>query len=181
MLLQTDSENDDTMLETGSDFSGDEQQLAQQTSSDEEPVCPPAKKRKYTRRSSETMKLEFLKKTVCRSAHMRLYGIGSSAVQNVRAGKQAFTMHNSRLEEPKHQTLGISLTRNSTNSKWPSILNFFWMLYISVAEIMPTRFVMPSKGDFSESFMEKDPDFQERYTRSFMNQLERNFDLSPEP
>ena len=50
--------------------------------------------------------------------------------------------------------------------------------FISVAEIMPTKFVMPA-GTFSESFMNKDPDFEERYTRAFMSSIEKNFDLSP--
>ena len=180
MLLQTDSENDDDddglLLASGSEFSGGEQHL--ETETETETVEPPAKKRKYNKRSSEKMTLKFLGQAVCRAAHMRLYGIGSNALQNVRDGRQAFAMYDNRLEEPKHATLGVSLTRSNVNTKWPSILSFFWMLYISVAEIMPTKFVMPSNGAFSESFMEKDPDFQERYTRSFMNSLERNLDLS---
>lgn len=184
LLLQTDSSEGarDTDDDMAQDIQIDENDLDLQTSSGEDKAVPPppAKKRRYNARSSDTMKLKFLQKPVCRAAHMRLYGIGSSAVQNVRSGRQAYNMNETRMKEPKHPTLGVSLARSNHSTKWPNILSFFWMLYISVAEIMPTKFVMPSCGQ-PESFVDQDPDFQERYTRAFMSSIEKNFDLSPAP
>ena len=42
------------------------------------------------------------------------------------------------------------------------------MLYMSVAEILPHKLVMPSsKGQgLDESFLSKDPDYQDRYTKT---------------
>lgn len=164
VCLQSDSDKEDVMLQTSSDCEEAEQSL---------------KKRRYHARADQTATLKFLQKPVCKWAHLRLYGIGSSALQNLRDGRRAFTMNEGRLEEPKHPTLGVSLGRQSFNTKWPNILAFFAMLYISVAEIMPTKFVMPSAGMLAESFLDKDPDFEERYTRSFMASIEKNFDLTP--
>lgn len=179
VLLQTDSD-DDNPLCTASDLDqSDHEALLLQSDSEEGAQEPPAKKRRYKKRARQSVQLKFLEKSVCARAHQRLYGIGSGAMQNLRAGRKAFNMHDGRLTEPKHPTLGLSLGRSSAHTKWPNILSFFWMLYISVAEIMPTKFVMPSDGKYTESFMEKDPDFEERYTRAFMSSIEKNFDLSP--
>lgn len=179
VLLQTDSEDENRVViasDVESDGCDDVQGLLQESSTEEPVEQPPAKKRRYQSRT-QTMNLKFLQKPVCKQAHMRLYGIGSSALQNVRSGRQAFIKGDSRLKEPKHPSLGVSLGRSSINTKWPSILSFFWLLYISVAEIMPTKFVIA--GAYTESFIEKDPDFQERYTRAFMTTIEKHFDLSP--
>lgn len=180
VLFQSDSDDNDDDGEITADVGHDDPGMMLQTSSEEESEIeePHAKKRKYHSRSSKAVSLTFLGHQVCKRAHMQLYGIGSTPLQNLRAGRPAYTMHENRMLEPKHATLGVSLSRNSTNAKWPSVLSFFWVLYISVAEIMPTKFVMPA-GTFSESFMNKDPDFEERYTRAFMGSIEKNFDLSP--
>ena len=179
ILYQSDSNDSDDGGEVKADDGDDDVGMILQTSSEESEIEEPhAKKRKYHSRSSKAVSLTFLRQPVCKRAHMQLYGIGSTPLQNLRAGRPAYTMHENRMLEPKHATLGVSLSRNSINAKWPSVLSFFWVLYISVAEIMPTKFVMPA-GTFSESFMSKDPDFQERYTRAFMNSVEKNFDLSP--
>lgn len=179
ILYQSDSDDSDDGGDTGGDVGDDDPGMMLQTSSEESEIEEPhAKKRKYTSRPAKAVSLTFLGHQVCKRAHMQLYGIGSTPLQNLRAGRPAYTMHDNRMLEPKHATLGVSLSRNSVNAKWPSVLSFFWVLYISVAEIMPTKFVMPT-GTFSESFMNKDPDFEERYTRAFMSSIEKNFDLSP--
>lgn len=179
VLLQTDSDDDNPLCAASDLDQSDQEALLLQSDSEEGAQEPPAKKRRYKKRTRQSVKLKFLEKSVCARAHQRLYGIGSGAMQNLRAGRKAFNMHDGRLTEPKHPTLGVSLGRSSVHTKWPNILCFFWMLYISVAEIMPTKFVMPSDGKYTESFMEKDPDFEERYTRAFMSSIEKNFDLSP--
>ncbi len=191
VLCQSDSDIDEVLLQSDSDEAmsvclqsdSDKEDVMLQTSSDDEKLQgqaeQPLKKRRYHARTDQTaVQLKFLQKPVCKWAHLRLYGVGSSALQNLRDGRRAFTMHEGRLEEPKHPTLGVSLGRQSINTKWPNILVFFAMLYISVAEIMPTKFVMPSAGMLAESFLDKDPDFEERYTRSFMSTIEKNFDLT---
>ena len=50
---------------------------------------------------------------------------------------------------------------------------------MSVAEIMPTRLVMPNGKDAAhlvETFAEADPDFQERYASNFLRNLENSYD-----
>ena len=140
---------------------------------------PPTKKRKYASRSKTTLK--FLGKVVCSRGHQRLYGIGSHAVQKLREGQRAYTMHENRAIEPKHPQLAVSLGRSMGNCKWPHVLSFFWMLYMSVAEILPHKLATPnSKGKgLDESFMAKDPDFQDRYTENFMRNIERNYEVNP--
>lgn len=142
-------------------------------------VEPPQKKRKYASRSTETLK--FLGKTVCARGHQRLYAIGSHALQKMRLGQRAYTMNDDRAVEPKHPKLAVSLSRSTGNCKWPHVLSFFWMLYMSVAEILPHKLVMPSaKGQgLDESFLTKDPDFQDRYTECFMRNIEKNYDINP--
>lgn len=179
ILYQSDSDDSDDGGDVKADVGDDDPGMVLQTSSEESEIEEPhAKKRKYTSRPAKAVSLTFLRHPVCKRAHMKLYGIGSTPLQNLRAGRPAYTMNENRMLEPKHATLGVSLSRNSVNAKWPSVLSFFWVLYISVAEIMPTKFVMPT-GTFSESSMNKDPDFEERYTRAFMSSIEKNFDLSP--
>ena len=115
---------------------------------------------------------------VCQSAHRRLYGIGSGIIQNIRSGKPGFTMEHYRLTQAKHPTLGISL-RTSPNQKWQHILAFFWTLYISVAEILPTKFNMPSDATLEDKA--RDPDFQERYCIGFLQNLDSQFEtVTPE-
>ena len=58
-------------------------------------------------------------------------------------------------------------------------MSFFWILWISCAEILPIKFMMPGNGELVESNMRKDPDFQERYVQNFLASLERNYDMNP--
>lgn len=192
ILHDTDSEGQETgqiLCETDSDMehqssnllveSDTEGVLKETDSEGDTALPPPEKKRKYSNRVSSSP-LTFLEKPVCRHAHLRLYGVGSSALQRLRAGEAAFSMHQNRLPEPKHSTLGVSLARRIDKQKWPNVLAFFWLLYMSVAEILPTRLTMPkSSNGLLESYVEKDPDFEERYIRSFMSTLERNFEHNP--
>lgn len=175
VLLETDSENG---AATASDSDGEGGILLETDSENESrPVDdPPTKKRKYTERKCQ--QLLFLNKPVCKHAHARLFGVSSNAMQKVRQGKAAYTMHENRLPEPKHKVLGTSLLRDSGNMKWPNVLSFFFLLYTSCAEILPTKLTMP-KGQKFESYIDADQDFEERYTRSFMADLERHSGLDP--
>lgn len=134
------------------------------------------KKRSYAKRSSDG--LNFLGKSVCVRAHQRLYAVGSAALQKLRRGESAYTKDD-RTAEPKHPVLKVSLARRTSRYKWPNILSFFWTLYMSVAEIMPTRLVMPNGKEAAhlvETFAEADPDFQERYASNFLRNLESSFE-----
>ena len=138
---------------------------------------PPYKKRMYSCRREDSGTLTFLSLPVCAQAHKRLYGIGSAVLQNLRNSLPGYTMHDRRMQEPKHELLGVSLKRQPRTAKWPQILSFFWIIYISQAEILPYKFNMPS-GRLVESFADTDPDFQERYTCGFIQDVERNFDIA---
>ena len=195
ILWETDSENDQLMLESDSDEGAllvstpthDDDEILFQTDSEHgQGPCksPVAKKRKYAERSTSlTVQFTFLSKSVCRTAHMRLYGLGGSCIQRLHAGQRAFTMHEGRLKEPKHPTMGVSLTRRATSKKWPNVMAFFWYLWTSCAEILPVKFTMPCESSgsmrFYESHLSKDPDFQERYVSNFLQCLERNYDRAP--
>lgn len=183
-LLQTESEGE-VLAETPSgseacqtEFDdGPDGELLLATDSENEVAQPPAKKRRYRARSSE--QLTFLGKPVCKHAHARLYSVSARAIQNVRDGGQAYTgTGEARLPEPKHEALNVSLRRDAQHVKWPNVLAFFWMLYISAAEILPTKLTMPRAGKF-ESVGTADPDYEERYVQSFMQSLEKNFDPNP--
>lgn len=185
VLLATDSEGE-VLLETDSDGSpaqsdhAHEGLLLETDSDNEAGIQPPAKKRCYTARSSQTLSLTFLGRLVCKHAHARLYGIGANSLQNLREGRAASTLTGEdRLREPKHPTLGMSMARDSSRSKWPNVLAFFWLLYISQAEILPTKLRMPKETGMHETPAFKDPDFEERYVRAFMTTLEKNFDVNP--
>lgn len=182
-LLQTDSENE-VLLETESEagsthwrpLSEDEGDdiLLQSDSEGESFQQQPCKKRKYSKRDSSDH-LCFLEKVVCKHAHARLYGVGARALQNLREGRAAYYTGEQRLNEPKHPTIGVSLARDAGSHKWPNIMAFFWLLYSSCAEILPTKLAMPHEGQF-ESYAAKDPNFQERYVHKFMRNLEQNYD-----
>lgn len=185
-MLQTDSEHE-VLPETDSESEAlheadDEFDSEILLASDCEEVCiepPHSKKRKYSKRSTDH--LLFLQKEVCKHAHARLYGVSARAIQSLREGAAPFTATGeARLKEPKHPNLGVSLARQPENQKWPNILMFFFLLYHSCAEILPTRLVMPRDGKF-ESHLSKDPDFQERCVGSFMKNLEKNSDINPAP
>ena len=153
-------------------------ELLMETSSGSEipDTAPPEKKRRYSKRSSDK-ELQFMGKGVCSRAHQRLYAIGAKPLQNLRDNRPAYTMHDNRMQEPKHEDLQTSLVRSSRNSKWPGLVTFFWILYISCAEILPTKFKMPA-GSMFEAEVAADPDFQERYTSAFLKNIEKNFERS---
>ena len=111
---------------------------------------------------------------VCQSAHKRLIGIGSGVLQAMREGKPGFTMDEYRTSHPKHPTLGVSL-RNSSSGKWQYILAFLWLLYVSEAEILPTKFKMPSEK--VQKYHMNDEDFQERYVTAFLRDVDSQFAL----
>lgn len=158
-----------------SDNDGGPQDVLVESPADEVEAAPPQKKRRYTNRAPSGLKI--LGKSVCTQAHKRLYAIGSGCLQNLRKEMPAFTMHD-RMPEPKHQTLGKCLKRRTDNYKWPDILLFFFQLYVSAAEILPSRFVMPDElfraGRVKPS---EDCDFEDRYVHNFMRNLDRQFDL----
>lgn len=177
ILFESASEHSETEILLGSD-----QEMLMESGEDvvgKSVEEPPGKKRKYATRNKTT--LSFLGKEVCSRGHQRLYGIGSHALQKLRGGQRGYTMHENRAIEPKHPQLAVSLGRSMGNCKWPHVLSFFWMLYMSVAEILPHKLVMPSsKGQgLDESFLSKDPDYQDRYTENFMRNIERNYEINP--
>ena len=74
-----DSNKEDILIATDSEDAADECN----------PTDPQAKKRRYSsRESSKIYKLTFLSLPVCRHAHMRLYAIGSNALQQLRSGER---------------------------------------------------------------------------------------------
>lgn len=196
------SSKDNVLMETDSEGDGHAGRVLQQSDSEQEELLatppddggillatdsegdtcgePPKKKpRPYATNRNGCHQLCFLGKPVCRFAHVRLYCVGSNALQRLRQGQRAFTMNSGRLREPTHPSLGVSLVRSPENKKWPSIMSFFWILWISCAEILPIKFMMPGNGELVESNMRKDPDFQERYVQNFLASLERNYDMNP--
>lgn len=189
ILVETDSEQGDGDILLQSDSEQEEllatppcsAEMLLETDSEKESGESPAKKRRrYTTERTAAHRLQFLNRPVCRFAHQRLYAIGSGALQNMRAGNRAYTMQSGRLAEPHHPSLGVSMVRSSENKKWPSIMSFFWLLWISCAEILPIKFVMPGHSEtLVETSLPTDPDFQERYVQSFLGCLERNYDLNP--
>ena len=170
ILDQSDSESCGSKVSDPDDSGG---VLLQ--SSDEDREEPEIKRRKYATRTSTTQ-FTFLGRHVCSRAHQRLYGIGSVALQNIRQNLPAYTMHERRLSEPKHDVLKVSMKRKSEHMQWPHIVSFFWLLYISAAEVLPTKFVMPDS--WQTQMLERDPDFSERFTCGFLQNLEKHFELS---
>ena len=178
ILVQSDSDREDMQAILPA---SDDDEILLATQSDDGQNDPPTKRRRYTTNRTVDHKLSFLQQPVCRYAHMRLYAIGSGALQNMRKGNPAFTMESGRLQEPKHPSIGVSLVRSSVNQKWPSIMAFFWLLWISCAEILPIQFTMPGQdgGKYKEHVMSEDPDFQERYVQNFLACIEKNYDVNP--
>lgn len=121
-----------------------------------------------------------LRSQVCLAAHKRLYGIGSGVLQQLRRGQPGYTMHQNRVPCPRHPTIGLSL-RRLDSQKWPRILTFFWYLYISTAEILPTKFVMPSEEiQKRHDVAGTADDFDERYVQSFLKNIDAQFAM-PSP
>lgn len=110
------------------------------SSSDESEAYPeqPAQKRqRYNQRSNESAK--FLGKPVCRRALAALLGIGGSTLQRLRGGESAYTQ-NARKPLAKHPTFGFAI-RGETGKVWEQIVMFFYFLYHSAAEVMPTNWL----------------------------------------
>jgi hypothetical protein len=144
-----------------------------ETDSENDGPPPKKKPRHYTPRSSSST---FLGKYVCKVAVARLLGVGESTVGKVRSGVKCFT-NNDRVPAPKHPQLGYSLQR-ITNVKWVSVLMFFWLLYHSACEVLPTRIAMPSDmrashNVDSEFFAidDRDEDGPVRFINHFMASL----------
>lgn len=168
------------ILEQSSDSGGegqgsDSEGVLLESDAEPEPKESSPKRRKYANRNPCGQQT-FLGRAVCVRAHQRLYGIGSTALQNIRRNMPAYTMNDKRLPEPKHDVLKVSTVRSSENMQWPHIVKFFWLLYISAAEVLPTKLVMPEAWGIDK--MERDPDFCERFTTGFLQNLEKHFDLS---
>ena len=98
----------------------------------------PPKRRRWTQATCEKLDSEgrtktFAGRTVCEHACARLFGVGFSRLQRVREGRS-----DGRTDKhPKHP-LGYSLKIN-VRHKWYRVLQFFWILYHSVAEGLPNR------------------------------------------
>jgi hypothetical protein len=106
----------------------------------------------------------FLGKPVCRRAYERLLGVGGSTIARLKAGEDAFT-NCSRPKAAKHPVFGFSLDRLG---KWMGILFFFFYLYHSAAEHLPTTFHMPNQELPADT---KDPDRTQRIVNAFLQKL----------
>ena len=155
-LLGSGSEGDANLSECGSD-SGD---LLSSLSQDEHPPAATAK-RNYKQRTTET--LHFGGKRVCQRAFGGLLGVGGSTLNKIRKGQPAY---DGQPRRPKHPIYGFSMDRPG---KWVAVVMFFWYLYHTACETLPTTFTMPSKDSVNSNL--EDDDFQLRYVNRFMNNL----------
>ena len=89
------------------------------------------------KRPRKTDQASFLGKPVCRRALASLVGLGGSTLEKLRHGEPAFT-NNRRKPLAKHPTFGFAL-RGETNQVWEQIVMFFFHLYHTAAEVMPTN------------------------------------------
>jgi len=98
-----------------------------------EPLCKKA--RSYKSRGTPGHKMptrDFFGATVCQWALQKLMGIGDSLAQTLRHGGES----RRPFVEPKHPDLNMSLVLKGC-TRWPSVVQFFWLLYHSVAEGLP--------------------------------------------
>ena len=102
--------------------------------SEPEKDTEPARPLKRRRASRSNTCCEFLGKLVCKHALRCLYGIGSGTVNKIYKGEKALHYGQGR-KHPKHPQLGYAL-RDSTRTKWPSVVMYFWLLYHNVAEVL---------------------------------------------
>ena len=79
---------------------------------------------------------KFLEKEVCGRALAALLGIGGSTFERIRRGEAACT-NDARKPLQKHPTFGFSL-RGDTGKVWEEIVMFFYHIYHTSAEVMPT-------------------------------------------
>ena len=147
--------------------SSGEEDLQVFMSSGDEKQSPPI--RGY--RSRKPVGLEILGLPVCTQSHKRLMGVGSSIINRIRAGDAVYTNKN-RPSHVRHPTLGYSLEAASKqNVKWPRCLMFLWIIYHSVAEVMPDKFEMP----LSQLDASRDEDFQQRYITNFFQNIDQAY------
>lgn len=158
LLIATDSEEE--LLHTTSGESDEDSILL--ASDVEEPP-----KRKYQTRRSQ---ITFLGKEVCVYALQSLIGVGSSTLQRIRAGEQAFT-NRRRKPAPKHPIFGFTMNDSNVSKKWTGVVMFLWQTYHSCAEIMPTDFKMPRDREIQVPET-KDPDLESRLVNHFLLSLE---------
>ena len=110
---------------------------------DDEKFQPKGRRSYSTRQSGDD--LQFLGMPVCARACARLLGVGQTTLQKLRQGEEVYTMKNRR-RPPKHPTFGFSL-QGETGMKWIHVVMYFYFLYHSSAEFMPTDFTNPFKKD----------------------------------
>lgn len=129
----TDEEPD---TEPANDDSSDEEILY--SSDDSGRVRPPQKRARYNTRRSE--RARFLGQPVCCRALLGLLGVGGSTLQKLRHGEAVFT-NKCRRPLPKHPTFGFTL-RADVVQVWEHIVMYFYHVYHSSAEVMPTNWYM---------------------------------------
>ena len=149
LLLESDDDVPELLLETDSEDEADGAGAG-------------GKPRTYANRRSEAA--TFLGKPVCMHAYQRLLGVGSSTIEKIRNGEDAFTMK-SQAKAPKHPMFGFSLDKLG---KWVAIVLFFWMLYHSCAETLPTTFNMPRAKSEAPFMSPDDEDYSFRVVNKFM-------------
>lgn len=142
------------------------------SSDDEQPPAP--KRARYNPRRTDVATV--LGKRVCRRALSMLMGIGGSTLQRLRDGADVFT-NQVRKPLPKHPTLGFTL-RGETEKVWEHILMFFYHIYHSVAEVMPTHWHMVKEEGAKQietPFPEDDPESvnREEYMQRLVNAIGR--------
>lgn len=171
ILVESDSEPARDCIEESSNEATAEVLLQSDSDPGSAPEISSHTKHKRTRSKS---RLQFLGKDVCQRAHAQLMQIGAGSIQRLRQGKPAFQK---RQALPRHPGVGRAL-RMTDRSRWQKVLTFLWLLYHSQAEVLPTKFKMPS-GYLKEGFQkqsddddDEDEDFQARYVHSFLQSLE---------
>ena len=149
LLLASDSEPENELL----------------YASDDEP-CQSSREATRSYAPNRQDSFRFLGKPVCRRAYERLLGVGGTTIRRIKDGEDAYT-NKSRMKQPKHPTFGFTLDRPG---KWMGILFYFFYLYHSAAEHLPTTFHMP-RQDQELGASTTDPDQAHRMVNKFMQKL----------
>ena len=114
----------------------------------DEDAEPQSKRARYNSRKEDPA--QFLGKPVCRRALAGLLAIGGSTLQKLRQGESAYT-NNERKPLQKHPTFGFTL-RGDTGKVWEHIVMFFFHVYHSAAEVLPTNWLdIKAKGSEIET------------------------------
>jgi len=110
--------------------------------SSEEEATPKGAKRTYrsTRRRAHSRVNTFLGLPVCLYALARLLAIGTSLIENIRAGIHACHRGKGNTHV-KHPLINVSISRRPDGMVWPSVLAFLWTVYHSAAEGLPTKHI----------------------------------------